>query len=152
VEIAGLADTTMVVLVPEAGDEVQTMKAGLMEIADVFVVNKADRPDADTFVKNLRNILRPSHNCYQVPVVKTIASQRHGIEELIEKMLAAGEHPTNINRRIWLLTEKAYHLIMAKKMAGIDKAGIFETIQNGIAGSKAFNLYRFVNDFLHEKS
>ena len=47
VEIAGLADTTVVVLVPEAGDEVQTMKAGLMEIADVFVVNKADHADAD---------------------------------------------------------------------------------------------------------
>ncbi|MEJ7678975.1 MAG: methylmalonyl Co-A mutase-associated GTPase MeaB [Segetibacter sp.] len=47
VEIAGLADTTVIVLVPEAGDEVQTMKAGLMEIGDIFVVNKADRPDAD---------------------------------------------------------------------------------------------------------
>ncbi|WP_462222732.1 methylmalonyl Co-A mutase-associated GTPase MeaB, partial [Ferruginibacter sp.] len=57
VEIAGLADTTVVVVVPEAGDEVQTMKAGLMEIADIFVVNKADRPDADTFVKNLRLML-----------------------------------------------------------------------------------------------
>src|SRR4051794_4105909 len=57
VEIAGLADTTIIVLVPEAGDEVQTMKAGLMEIGDIFVVNKADRPGADTFVKNLRQIL-----------------------------------------------------------------------------------------------
>jgi LAO/AO transport system kinase len=47
IEIASLADTTVVVVVPEAGDEIQTMKAGLMEIADIFVVNKADRPDAD---------------------------------------------------------------------------------------------------------
>ena len=46
IEIAGLADITVVVLVPEAGDEIQTMKAGLMEIADIFVVNKSDRPDA----------------------------------------------------------------------------------------------------------
>lgn len=51
IEIAGLADTTVVVVVPEAGDEVQTMKAGLMEIADIFVVNKSDRPEADLFVK-----------------------------------------------------------------------------------------------------
>lgn len=51
VEIAGLADTTVIVLVPEAGDEVQTMKAGLMEIGDIFVVNKADRPDAEKFKK-----------------------------------------------------------------------------------------------------
>ena len=49
IEIAGLADVTVVVVVPEAGDEVQTMKAGLMEIADIFVVNKADRPGADLF-------------------------------------------------------------------------------------------------------
>jgi len=54
VEIAGLADVTIVTMVPEAGDEVQTMKAGLMEIGDIFVVNKSDRPDADLFVKNLR--------------------------------------------------------------------------------------------------
>ena len=54
IEIAGLADTTVVVVVPEAGDEVQTMKAGLMEIADIFVVNKADRPGASVFLKNKR--------------------------------------------------------------------------------------------------
>ncbi len=60
VEIAGLADATVVVVVPEAGDEVQTMKAGLMEIADIFVVNKSDRPDADMFVKNLRLMLAPA--------------------------------------------------------------------------------------------
>src|SRR6185503_16903316 len=47
IEIAGLADVTIVVVVPESGDEVQTMKAGLMEIADIFVINKSDRPDAD---------------------------------------------------------------------------------------------------------
>ena len=67
IEIAGLADITIVVVVPEAGDEVQTMKAGLMEIADVFVVNKADRPDADIFVKNLRLMLAPAfHNHMQL--------------------------------------------------------------------------------------
>ena len=56
-EIAALADTSIVVLVPEAGDDIQNMKAGLMEIADIFVVNKADRPDADRFVKNLLAML-----------------------------------------------------------------------------------------------
>ena len=78
VEIAGLADVTVVVMVPEAGDEVQTMKAGLMEIADIFVVNKADRPDADLFVKNLRLMLAPTFSTHynEVPVVKTVASQK----------------------------------------------------------------------------
>src|SRR5438552_17577200 len=53
IEISGLANTTVVVVVPESGDEVQTMKAGLMEIADVFALNKSDRPGADLFEKNL---------------------------------------------------------------------------------------------------
>lgn len=60
IDIAGLADTTIVVLVPEAGDEVQVMKAGLMEIADVFVVNKSDRPHAATFAKNLKQMIPPA--------------------------------------------------------------------------------------------
>src|SRR5215204_572044 len=80
IEIAGLADTTVVVLVPEAGDEVQTMKAGLMEIADIFVVNKSDRPDADLFVKNLRQMLAPAFRTHyhEVPIVKTVASNKEG--------------------------------------------------------------------------
>src|SRR6476660_1169732 len=88
IEIAGLADTTVVVVVPEAGDEVQTMKAGLMEIADVFVVNKADRPDADVFVKNLRLMLAPAfhRSSNEIAIVKTIASQKEGIKELFEKI------------------------------------------------------------------
>ena len=80
IEIAGLADTTVVVVVPEAGDEVQTMKAGLMEIADIFVVNKADRPDADLFVRNLRLMLAPACHKKDIPisVIKTVAPQKKG--------------------------------------------------------------------------
>src|SRR5437868_11796442 len=81
IEIAGLADITIVVVVPEAGDEVQTMKAGLMEIADIFVVNKADRPDADTFVKNLRSMLAPAfhHHRHEIDIIKTIANTGVGV-------------------------------------------------------------------------
>lgn len=77
-EIAALADTTVVVLVPEAGDEIQNMKAGLMEIADIFVVNKSDRPEADRFVKNLLAMLRLSFNAKQknAPVIKMIAAEK----------------------------------------------------------------------------
>jgi len=83
-KIAGLADVTAVVLVPEAGDEVQTMKAGLMEIADMFIVNKADRPDADMFVKNLRMMLAPAfHNHQQeVKILKTIATKKKELMRL----------------------------------------------------------------------
>lgn len=82
IEIAGLADTTVVVMVPESGDEVQTMKAGLMEIADIFVVNKSDRPGANTYLKNLRLMLAPSFHNHQheIPILATVASKNEGIK------------------------------------------------------------------------
>lgn len=143
IEIAGLADTTVVVLVPESGDEVQTMKAGLMEIADIFVVNKADRADADIFVKNLRLMLAPAFSSKQIPapVIKTVAIQKKGIDELFDAInIQIKLHKTN-DKRLWLLAEKAYHLIQQKRMADVNK----QTIKNEIelAGSN-FNLYKFV--------
>ena len=87
-EIARLADTTVVVLVPEAGDEIQAMKAGLMEIADVFVVNKSDRPGADMFIQNLRSMIAPaSQSSKNIEIIKTIASQQEGIEELYKAVI-----------------------------------------------------------------
>jgi LAO/AO transport system kinase len=97
IEIAGLADITAVVLVPEAGDEIQTMKAGLMEIADLFIVNKSDRPDAAHFVKNLRSMLAPafSKTKEEIPILQTIAVSKEGIEEVlhaIEQLLATKDN------------------------------------------------------------
>jgi LAO/AO transport system kinase len=146
IEIAGLADITIVVVVPEAGDEVQTMKAGLMEIADIFVVNKADRPDADLFVKNLRLMLAPAfHNhTVPVPVVKTIASQKSGIEELL-KLISEDLDGKKINeKRSWLLAEKAFYLIQRKKMDDIKKADLKQKIE---AAGNEFNLYRFIKNY-----
>ncbi|MEP7165948.1 MAG: methylmalonyl Co-A mutase-associated GTPase MeaB [Ferruginibacter sp.] len=146
IEIAGLADITAVVLVPEAGDEVQTMKAGLMEIADLFIVNKADRPGADLFVKNLKSMLAPAfHNhSEEVPIIKTVASQKTGINELFEhiKNLVALQ-PGN-SKRFWLLAEKAYHLIQQKRMKDIDKAVLRSRIEDAPAG---FNLYSFIKQY-----
>lgn len=82
-DIAGAADTTVVVLVPESGDGIQAMKAGLMEIADFFVLNKADRPGADQAVMSIKLILgfRPHDTHSWLPdVVKTQASEGVGIE------------------------------------------------------------------------
>lgn len=143
VEIAGLADVTVVVVVPEAGDEVQTMKAGLMEIADLFVVNKADRPEADTFVKNLRLMLAPafSRTNIPIPVVKTVASQKEGIAELLDNLLLVMEQHRSNDKRYWLLAEKAWHLVQQKRMASLSK----ETLKNEImAQGNDFNLYRFI--------
>ncbi len=146
IEIAGLADITIVTIVPEAGDEIQTMKAGLMEIADIFVVNKADRPGAESFVKNLRLMLAPAFSNHEneIPILKTVASKKEGIEELlvaIEKILA--QQKTN-DKRNWLLAEKAYHLIQQKKMKSISKKELKENI---VAAGKDFNLYSFIKKY-----
>ena len=146
IEIAGLADVTAVVLVPEAGDDVQSMKAGLMEIADLFIVNKSDRPDAELFVNNLKLMLAPafSRRTEEVPVVKTIASRNEGISELYHLILSkAGKQKIN-SRHFWLLAEKAYYLIQQKRMAGIDKADLKKKIE---ASGNEFNLYSFIREY-----
>jgi LAO/AO transport system kinase len=147
VEIAGLADTTVIVLVPEAGDEVQTMKAGLMEIGDIFVVNKADRPGADVFVKNLQQILHPTRHSAgaETAVVKTVADQHIGIDVLYEKIKSYKTTET-ANKRYWLLTEKAYHYIQAKRMSDINKENLFAKIKAKSAVEHNFNLYRFMQE------
>ena len=124
IEISGLADVTVVVVVPEAGDEVQTMKAGLMEIADIFVVNKADRPDADLFVKNLRQMLAPAFSKHynEVPIVKTIASQKVGVRELLDLLIHELQKAHLSDNKFLLLAERAYYLIQQKRLKGIDKA------------------------------
>jgi LAO/AO transport system kinase len=90
-DIIEAADTTVVVLYPGGGDSIQTMKAGLMEIADIFVVNKADRPGADQVVAEIESMLslnsKDSH--WQVSVLTTEALNNVGIEELYE---AIGKH------------------------------------------------------------
>lgn len=145
IEIAGLADTTIVVLVPEAGDEVQTMKSGLMEIADIFVVNKADRPGADTFVRNLQQMLAPAfHNKEQeIPVIKTIASKKEGIEALKEKIENHNSTQNN-QRKNWLQAEKAYHLIKNKRMKDVNKDELKKEIEEV---GNTFNLYRFIEKY-----
>jgi LAO/AO transport system kinase len=149
IEIAGLADVTVVVVVPEAGDEVQTMKAGLMEIADVFVVNKADRPDADLFVKNLMQMLAPAFSKHynEVPVVKTVASQKTGVKELAEIILKQLSKSHLTDKRFWLLAEKAYWLIEQKRMKNVTKDDLKKKIEGEFVKSKNFNLYSFIKNF-----
>jgi LAO/AO transport system kinase len=148
IEIAGLADVTVVVLVPEAGDEVQTMKAGLMEVADVFAVNKADRPDADLFVRNVRSMLAPSFNeqRFEIPVIKTIASEKKGTEELwkaIDNHLQSDHYNT---RKSWLLAEKAWHIIEKKRMQDISRKKLQTEIEKQIM-NPGFNLYQFTKNY-----
>lgn len=95
VEIAGKADTTVVVVNPGWGDSVQANKAGLMEIADVFVINKADRNGVAETRRDLEQMLDLSdlpHDAYRPPIVATIASTGEGVTELWDAVLAHREH------------------------------------------------------------
>ncbi len=149
IEIAGLADTTVVVLVPEAGDEIQTMKAGLMEIGDIFVVNKADRDGADRFAKNLRAMLAAVNHAqsYQIPVLKTIADNRTGIAELNQHVFMHLQLQRTSEKYYQLLTQKAWMLIQQQRMKDINKHDVFDSIKNR-AGEQPFNLYNLVQTFL----
>lgn len=94
-DIANTADTTIVVLVPESGDAVQAMKAGLMEIADIFVLNKSDRQGADEIVTSIKNILHlrsPHDNNWDINVLKTIAVKNTGTEELLSEIFLHRKH------------------------------------------------------------
>jgi LAO/AO transport system kinase len=88
VEIASLADTTLVLVAPGMGDAIQAAKAGILEVADVFVVNKADRDGADATARDLRHMLslgeKRGPEDWQPPVLKTVASRGEGVAEVLE--------------------------------------------------------------------
>jgi LAO/AO transport system kinase len=148
IEIAGLADTTVVVVVPEAGDEVQTMKSGIMEIAHIFVVNKSDRPEADQFVHHLKQMMAPSfsNTSYQIPIIKTIAAQKTGIPELAEAIAAHQLQLQNPTRKNWLLTQKALRLIQQKRMQDINATALLEAITEA-SQDPQFNIFEFVQAY-----
>ena len=102
IDIARTADVTVVVLVPGTGDEVQALKAGIMEIADIFVVNKADRDGADHLVQAIAaNLaLQPTETgAWQPPIIKTTATTGEGIEEVWATVERFRAHPTKDDRR-----------------------------------------------------
>jgi LAO/AO transport system kinase len=89
VEIAGLADTTMVLLAPGMGDGIQAAKAGILEIGDIYVVNKADRDGADQVRRDLRSMLalgQSAEGSWKPPIVKTIAQKAEGLDEVVTEM------------------------------------------------------------------
>jgi LAO/AO transport system kinase len=107
VEVASLADTTLVLLAPGMGDGIQAAKAGILEIADVFVVNKADRDGADTTVRDLKGMLglggrHSEAGAWRPPVLKTVAARLEGIPDVvdaIEKHRAWMESHGELTRR-----------------------------------------------------
>jgi LAO/AO transport system kinase len=90
VEVAGLADTTVVLLAPGMGDAIQAAKAGILEVGDVYVVNKADREGADATVRELRHMLtlgeRRAPGDWRPPILKTVAARGEGVDEVVEAL------------------------------------------------------------------
>lgn len=149
VEIVGLADTTILVLVPEAGDEIQGIKSGVMEIADIFVVNKADRDGAEVFVSNIKKMLHERTATEYTPqVVKTIASQHIGIAELIDSIELCKDKKSSSKKDL-LLAEKAYRLIQSEKMKNINKKELIELISKELSKSD-FNLYQVIEKYFDQ--
>jgi LAO/AO transport system kinase len=148
IEIAGIADTTVLVMIPEGGDDIQSMKSGIMEIADIFVVNKADRPGSDLFKANLLRMLhqKPA-SAWQVPVVATVATEKKGIEDManfIEKHHQSGQ--VNV-RKPYLMAEKAWHLIETERMKDLDKGKMAGDIRQKMQEGSC-NLYEYVEGFI----
>jgi LAO/AO transport system kinase len=141
VEIAGHADTTVVVVNPGWGDAVQTAKAGLMEIADVFVVNKADRPGADETASDLTGMLElSSRRSWRPPIVRTVATTGVGVDELFDAIAAHKLHLETTGdagaRRRARLREELRGLVGAEMLARgetLCTGPRFETIVDAVA-------------------
>jgi LAO/AO transport system kinase len=116
IDIIDHADTIVLVLMPGSGDSIQALKAGVMEIPDVIVINKADHPLTDTMVREIRGVLSLANldrtpeevrGQWRVPIVKTEAAHNRGIDELIERL---GEHRAHILERGQLSERRARNL------------------------------------------
>ena len=147
VEVASLADTTVVVLVPEAGDEVQMMKSGLMEVADIFVVNKSDRPDAQTFTNHIRQMMMENGVSEDlVKVVATVASQGVGISELIQAIDAHQIANNVLGNYKKIIFTKAIQLIVAHKMQQVDLKKLEQDIEDAMI-NEGFNIFSFTQNY-----
>jgi len=101
IDIVSLADTTLVVTVPEAGDEIQSFKAGLMEAGDLFVLNKSDHATAhrmELILKQMIDLARSDNSDWKIPLVKTVATEEEGLDELIKHITAHKQflHDSNL--------------------------------------------------------
>jgi len=102
IDIVKLADVSVVVLVPGMGDDIQALKAGIMEIGDVFVINKCDRPGVENMERAVQSLLSLAHrpDGWIPPIIKTIATEDRGIEELAESIHQSYEHSQTTSLRM----------------------------------------------------
>ncbi|HMC86574.1 MAG TPA: methylmalonyl Co-A mutase-associated GTPase MeaB [Chitinophagaceae bacterium] len=145
-EISSVADLTVMILMAGAGDEIQALKSGVLEIADLFVINKADHPGTKQFINDLQYALQLGSR--KIDIIETIATENKGIEELllsIEKGINSSSRERSVN-----LAEKAYRLILAGKMKEIDKLELLNRIKEEFR-SDNFNIYKFVDHYFIDR-
>ena len=151
VEIADLADTTIVVLIPDAGDDVQMMKSGLMEIADLFVVNKSDRPAANTFLNHLQKMIQENNASMPAPkVISTIASQNMGIIELVEEVYKHQHLLEKSSDKLNSIMAKVIQIIIGKQLDKLDQEDIKTRLAIAIE-EEYFNLFNFAKQITDNK-
>ncbi len=152
IEIAALADCCVLVLVPESGDEIQTMKAGILEIADIIVVNKSDRPDADSFAANLEMMLHQrATGSPEIKLLKTSAIKPEGIDKLVDAITGQLARSAPKEKRLALLTRKALTIIAEEKMKTVDEQMLRHDLQMALQKKADFSLYRFMASWLKNK-
>ncbi|MEO5858212.1 MAG: methylmalonyl Co-A mutase-associated GTPase MeaB [Pyrinomonadaceae bacterium] len=161
VEIVKTADVSVVVLVPGMGDDIQAIKAGIMEIGDVFVINKADREGVLRTQKELEALLSLAHrpDMWNPPIVKTIATENKGIEDLataIESYCgyqsdvqdSARERKTAIAR--WRLTELLRERLLEQILAGNGTSEKLDELA-GLVADKKTDIYSAVEEILKHR-
>jgi LAO/AO transport system kinase len=134
IDIVDHADTVVLVLMPGSGDSIQALKAGVMEIPDVIVVNKADHPMTDTMVREIRGVLSLSESdqSWKVPILRTEAAKGEGIEELVEKI---DEHRAHITEEGTLEQRRARNL--RNEVLGIAAARMRRRLDEAVADDAA---------------
>jgi LAO/AO transport system kinase len=143
VDITRLADQVILVLVPESGDDIQTMKSGILEIADIFVVNKSDRPGADQFLFSLKSSIhyQTAKPMNDISFFQTVATEEKGIRDLYE-VVKENTHQLSPKKSLELLTQKAWQLISAYRMRNLNKGELALSVEKA-AMEPDFNIYRF---------
>jgi LAO/AO transport system kinase len=150
VDISRLADQVVLVLVPESGDDIQTMKSGIMEIGDIFVVNKSDRPGADQFLTSLKSSIhyQTTKRMDEIKFIQTIATEEKGIAELY-KAVMENTNKVSPGRSLKLLTQKSWQLISSYRMRDLDNNKLFHSLEQA-ARDPDFNIYRFAESVSEE--
>ena len=147
IDITRLADLVILVLVPESGDDIQTMKSGIMEIGDIFVVNKSDRPGAEQFLTSLKSSIhyQTAKPPEEISFIQTIATEEKGVVELYNA-IKENIHRLTPHRSLKLLTQKAWQLIAENRMSDIKKNELAISLEKAMA-EPDFNLYRFAESY-----